>query len=121
MSTDKIQLIGMVFYGYHGATRAEQETGQRFIIDLEVHRSLNVAGKSDDIVDTVNYSEIFRLVKKVVEGSSRKLIEAVAETIAQQILDAFDVDAVNVVVKKPEAPIKASILRYVSVEIHRSR
>lgn len=121
MRGDKIRLHGMVFYGYHGASQAEREVGQRFIVDVEVQRDLSVAGVSDDISDTVNYSEVFRLIKEVVEGSKRELIESVAETIAQRMLDSFDLDAVTVVVKKPEAPIKNSVLDHVAVEINRSR
>ena len=121
MALDKIRLEGMVFYGFHGVNPAEQESGQRFVVDLEAQRDLSAAGVSDDLADTVNYSRLYRLVKEVVEGPSRKLLENLAETIAQRVLDGFDVDAVTVRVKKPEAPIKGSVLSYAGVEIIRER
>jgi dihydroneopterin aldolase len=111
----------MVFYGFHGVNPAEQESGQRFVVDLEVRRDLQVAGASDDPADTINYSQFYRLVKEVVEGPSRKLLENLAETIAEGVLDGFDVDDVTVRVKKPEAPIKGSVLSYAGVEIFRDR
>ena len=121
MTVDKIRLEGMVFYGFHGVNPAEQESGQRFVVDLEVRRDLQVAGASDDPADTINYSQFYRLVKEVVEGPSRKLLENLAETIAEGVLDGFDVDDVTVRVKKPEAPIKGSVLSYAGVEIFRDR
>ena len=48
MADDRIVLEGMVFYGYHGVSPAEQELGQRFVVDLEAHRDLRAAGLSDD-------------------------------------------------------------------------
>ena len=111
----------MIFYGYHGASPAEQEIGQRFVVDLEVERDLRPAGLSDELNDTVSYSQLYRLVKDVVEGSRRNLLENVAETIAQRVLEELEVDAVRVRVKKPEVPMKGSILDHAAVEIFRSR
>ncbi len=121
MAGDKIQLEGMVFYGYHGVGLAEQELGQRFVVDVEMERDLRAAGLSDDPADTVNYSHVFKLVREIMEGPSRKLLENVAETIAQRVLDGYDVDSVKVRVKKPEVPMKGSILAHASVEIFRKR
>ena len=121
MRTGKIQLEGMVFYGYHGVSPAEQELGQRFVVDLEVRRDLSAAGLSDDPQDTVNYSLMYRVVKEVMEGPSRRLLENLAETIVQRILDGFDVDSVRVKVRKPEVPVKGSILAHASVEVLRER
>ena len=119
MTDDKIQLEGLVFYGFHGISPAEQELGQRFVVDLEVQRDLRPAGLSDDPADTINYSRMYRLVKEIMEGPSRKLLENLAESVAQGILENFEVAAVRVRVKKPEVPMKGSILSHASVEIFR--
>ncbi len=116
---DKIVLEGMIFYGFHGASSAEQEVGQRFAVDLEVECDLSQAGLSDDLSDTINYSKLFKLTREVLEGPSRKLLENVAETVANRILDEYGVDAVLVRIKKPEAPVKGSVLSYAGVEITR--
>ena len=121
MQRDKILLNGMTFYGFHGNSAAEQELGQRILVDVEIHRDLRAAGLSDDLEDTVNYSRIYRMVKDIVEGRSRKLLENVAEAIAGGVLEKFDVDAVRVNVKKPGVPIKGSILDHAGVEIYRER
>ncbi len=77
----------------------------------------SATGRSDDPADTVSYSQMYRVVKEIVEGPSRKLLESVAESIAEAILDGFDVESVTVTVKKPEVPIKGSILSHAAVEI----
>ena len=121
MERDKIHLKGMVFYGFHGVGPAEQEVGQRFVVDLEAHRDLRTAGLSDELRDTVSYSHLYRLVKEVLEGPTHKLLENVAEAIAQQVLRECDVDAVRVNLKKPEVPMKGSVLDHAGVEIFRER
>jgi dihydroneopterin aldolase len=121
VAPDKIQLEGMVFYAFHGVGPAEREVGQRFVVDLEVERDLRPAGLSDDLRDTVSYSQLYRLVKDILEGPSRKLLENLAETIANRVLSEFQIDAVRVKVKKPEAPVKGSILAHASVEVFRKK
>ncbi len=111
----------MVFYGFHGANPAEREVGQRFVVDLEVHRDLRPAGLSDDLADTVSYTRFYELVKEILEGPSRNLLENIAETIAQRVLEGFEVEAVKVRVRKPEVPIKGSVLDHASVEVFRER
>ena len=121
LSRDKIILSGMVFYGFHGASKEEKDLGQRFNVDLEVTRDLQSAGIHDDLDITVNYSHLYRTVKDIVEGPALNLLEAAAEQIASRILDRFEVESVTVRIKKPEVPIKSSILDYAAVEIHRHR
>lgn len=118
---DKIILDGMMFYGFHGMSPAEQELGQRFVVDLEVRLDLSNAGMSDSLEDTVSYTRLYRQVKEVMEGRSRKLLENAAETIAQRVLDGFNVSAVRVTIKKPEVPMKGSVLEHAAVEIFRER
>ena len=120
MAGDKIQLAGMVFYGYHGVRLAERELGQRFIVDLEIETDLSRAGRTDSLADTVSYSSLYTLVKEIMEEGSRSLLESLAE-IAGLILDRFEVDAVHVTVKKPQVPIQGSVMAYAAVEITRRR
>ena len=121
MNRDKIILSGMVFYGYHGASSNEQSLGQRFVVDLEVEYDLQEAGSTDNLGSTVNYSQLFRAIKHIIEGPPVKLLETLAELIAAGVLEQFPVQAVVLRVKKPEAPIKGSIMDYAAVQIHRKR
>ena len=94
----------MAFYGYHGVNPEERKVGQSFTVDLQVYGDFRVAGRSDNLEDTLDYSELYRLTKDVVEGEPHNLLEWVAETIAQRILESFKVTAVTVRVTKPSPP-----------------
>ncbi|CAN5664727.1 dihydroneopterin aldolase [soil metagenome] len=122
MAGDRILLEGMVFYGYHGVHAEEQRLGQRFVVDIEAVCDLRAAASSDDVEVTASYSDLFRVTRTVVEGEPRNLIEAVAESIASEILKSFpSVEEIVVTVRKPEAPIKGSVLKSVGVQIRRER
>lgn len=121
MSDDRLSLIGMRFQGRHGVLPSEKRTAQPFEVDVVLHADLAAAAERDDLAATVNYAGVFDLVRDVVEGRSFDLIEALAGAIATAVLDGTGpdrVDAVEVRVRKPEAPIdgtfdtvEAAILR----------
>lgn len=111
---------GMQFYGYHGALVEEQQLGQRFEVDLQLHLDLKPAGESDDLEKTVSYADVYALVKRTVEELKFKLIESLAETITSQVLENFAVARVTVQVRKPQAPIPG-IFDYMAVEITRPK
>jgi len=115
---DKIIMQGMEFYGYHGVLPAEQEIGQRFLVDLELATYLEHPGRLDDVSETIDYSEVYGLVEKIVTEERFNLIEALAERISQAVLGRYSVEEVMVRVKKPHAPL-GCIFEYVGVEIRR--
>jgi dihydroneopterin aldolase len=117
--SDRIVLKGMQFHGYHGVMPEERELGQLFIVDVEMCCDLREAGETDDLTKTVDYSQVFELVKGIVTtGEPYLLIEALAERIAGSVLAEFPVPEVLVRVKKPHAPLKG-IFSDVTVEIRR--
>src|SRR3712207_3411860 len=85
-TSDEILLEGMRFYAYHGVNPEERALGQRFTVDVVLAVDLRPAGRSDDFGDTVSYSAVYKLVRRIVEGEPRNLIEAVGEQIAAEIL-----------------------------------
>lgn len=116
---DCIRLKNMAFYGYHGNLEAEQELGQRFFVDVSLFLDLTKVGQTDDINDTINYAEVYEQVKEVVEGVPCKLIERVANLVADRIWDQHrGVVGVSVTVRKPQAPVPG-VLDYVEVTINR--
>ncbi|MGD6804886.1 dihydroneopterin aldolase [Rossellomorea vietnamensis] len=118
---DKINVKDMEFYGYHGVFPEETKLGQRFRVSLSLEMDLSKAGRSDDIDDSVNYGEVYSLCKEVVEGKPYKLLEALAETLADRILGDFPkVENCTIEVIKPDPPIPGHY-RSVSVEITRGR
>ena len=117
---DWIKLEGMVFYGLHGVDPAEKALGQRFTVDVALQRNLRKPGRSDDLHDTINYAQVYRIARQVMEGPSKNLIEALAEEIAQRIAESCpEIETIRVRVRKPEVPIKGSVLAAATVEIER--
>ena len=119
MSSDRIILNGMQFYGFHGVNPEERTLGQPYLVDLEVELDLRPAGESDKLEDTVSYTQLYRIAQRVMEGPPKNLLEAAAEAIAQQTLDEFPVNSVRVQVRKPRPPIRGSSIDHAAVEIYR--
>jgi 7,8-dihydroneopterin aldolase/epimerase/oxygenase len=118
---DKIYVNGMEFYGYHGVLPEETVLGQKFIIDLIVEVDLQKAGSTDELTESISYVDLYEVCKSIVEGPPYKLIEAIAEKIAQDILSAFSkVETVTVKAIKPNPPIPGHY-QSVAVEVIRSR
>lgn len=115
---DRIIMKGMEFYGYHGLYPQEQTLGQRFIVDVELFLDLGQAGRADEPDYTVDYAGVSELVRAIIEGRPRKLIESVAESVASGILEKFSVREVLVRVKKPQAPLSHKF-DWMAVEIRR--
>jgi dihydroneopterin aldolase len=117
---DRITLLGMRFAGRHGALPGEQDEPQLFEVDVVVERELGTAAASDELADTVDYAAVFEAVQGVIEGPSRRLLEALAVAIADAVLAAFAIDGVEVRIRKPQAPLPGE-LRYVEIAVQRRR
>lgn len=111
---------GLKFKGCHGVLAEEQNTPQEFIIDLELYLDLGPAGLSDNLELTVDYEQVFHAVRKIVENESYKLIETLAENIARVILKNFTVNAAEITVYKPNAPVDG-IFDYFAVKVTRRK
>jgi dihydroneopterin aldolase len=119
--TDRIALINMRFEGRHGVLEEERAQPQPFEVDVELSLDLSLAGVSDDLHHTVDYREVFEIVRETIEGPSRQLIESLAETIAARLLADFGtvgVGEVLVRVRKPNVNLPGA-LDAASVEITR--
>lgn len=122
MSSDRIILTGLQFYGFHGVNPEERSLGQHFIVDLEAELELSAPAASDRLEDTVSYTQLYRAIKGVMEGEPRNLLESAAGAIASRVLDQNpQIGAVRVRVQKPRPPIKGSVIASAAVEIYRSR
>ncbi|EAD1457001.1 dihydroneopterin aldolase [Listeria monocytogenes] len=118
---DKIYLNELVFYGYHGVLAEETKLGQTFRVSLILGLSTKKAGMSDSVDDTVSYAEVYETVKEIVEGTPFKLIEALAEKIATEVLTGYPLlEEVTVKLIKPNPPIPGHY-DSVAVEIERKR
>lgn len=116
---DVIHIKRLEIFANHGVIPEENTLGQKFIISADLYKDLRKAGKSDDVEETVHYGKAAVLIKQISEKSVFRLIEKLAEEIADALLKNFPVEKVRVVIEKPWAPVRLP-LDTVAVEIERS-
>ena len=117
---DRITLTGLEAFGHHGVLPHERQYGQRFVVDATLEVDLGPAGASDDLDDTIDYGRLSGDIAAIVTGEPVDLIEALAARLATRCLDDTRVQAVEVTVHKPSAPIPV-VAREVSVTVRRTR
>jgi dihydroneopterin aldolase len=111
----------MEFECHIGAGDGERADEQLIEMDVDMTVDLKAAGDSDDLEKTVDYGAVFRLCQKVAEGRPYRLLEALAERVAGEILAVESaVISVAVTVRKPGVPIEG-MLEYAGVKVERSR
>ncbi|UCG62934.1 MAG: dihydroneopterin aldolase [Candidatus Zixiibacteriota bacterium] len=115
---DVIRLSGLSFYGYHGATAAEKETGRVFEVDCELEVDLAEAGRTDQLADTIDYRQAYDVIKETVEGRAFSLLEGLASHLAKKMLEVFPVYRVTLRVRKMNPPIPGQIE---SIEVELTR
>ena len=119
-TSDRIELRGLKVRGHHGVFGHERRDGQDFIVDVTVWMDLAPAAASDELADTLDYGALAQRVAGIVGGEPHDLIEAVAGRVADDVMADERVQAVEVVLHKPQAPIPLDFAD-VAVVAHRSR
>ncbi len=113
---EKIIIKGLKIFAYHGVNPEEKVEGQNFVLDITAELDVKKARLSDDIEHTVSYAKIIKTATAVFTEKSYNLIETVAGKVGVAIMQEYPkLRSVTVVLKKPEAPIKADF-EYVAVE-----
>lgn len=117
---DYIHVKDMQFYGTHGVLPEETVLGQRFRANVSLAVDIKKAGETDDLNETISYVGVYDICQQVIEGKPYKLIEAVAETVANRIISEYEgqVFGVKVEIIKPDPPIRGHY-KEVAVEITR--
>ena len=118
--SDRIVLTNMRFMGRHGYHDWELEEPQPFEVDVELVVNLQPAGVDDDLTKTIDYGRVYDIARQIVESTSYRLLEAIAEAISHELLARFEVVEVGVRVRKPAVKLGGP-LDHASVEIWRRR
>lgn len=117
---DQIRITGVRGYGFHGVLPAERDLGQEFIVDVVIGVKTHRAAATDELGDTVDYSDIAMRVHNHITGEPIALIETLAARIAEDILGDLAVQQVEVTVHKPQAPVPVPF-DDISVRVSRRR
>jgi dihydroneopterin aldolase len=103
-----IQIEGLELKGFHGALAEEKKKGQRFLFDIELVAH-DAGVRSDKLQDTVDYIEVVECVRAISEGRNFNLIEALAASVADSLLERFPISRARVRVRKPEVKLNATV------------
>lgn len=102
-----IYLKNIKFHAFHGVSEMERNIGNNFIVNLRIAVSLEQCMQNDELIDTVNYADVYKIVRTEMMTPS-KLIENVAWRIATAVCDAYpQITAVDVDVMKENPPMGA--------------
>jgi dihydroneopterin aldolase len=93
----------LVVEAKHGVHPHEKETAQRFKISVELTLSTAKAGQSDDLQDTINWSELRNMIVTTVQNNSFNLIERLAQEITDQVMADKRVEKLGLSIDKLDA------------------
>jgi len=119
-SSVEIEIRGLSIYTHHGVSDAEQEVGQRLLLDVSFDVPDCDATVTDRLEDTINYSEACDIVALAATERSYRTLERLASVIAERLAERFGSESVRVRAAKPEPPLPLA-LEEVAVEVIRER
>lgn len=120
MSGDRIQLTGLRAFGRHGVHPDERTAGQDFVVDAVLWVDTRAAAAADELSLTIDYGKLSDRLAAVVAGAPVRLLETLAQRLAEVCLDSEVVREAEITVHKPQAPVGQQV-RDVSVTIRRTR
>ena len=112
----KVELHGLELHGFHGAYPEEERDGQRFLYDVELE--VGERGADAELAHAVDYTEVAATVREVNETRFR-LLEALASTLADTLLERFAPERVRVRVRKPEVVPAGLPVEFSAVTVER--
>ena len=112
---NKIKLENLNFYGYHGVYKKEIKDGQKFILNLDI--SYNYNDTSDSVSKTIDYIELYKLIKKIFNKTRYNLLETLGNEIINQVLDNYaSIYYIKVNIRKPSISIEQNN-DFINIEI----
>ena len=104
-----ILLENMKFHAFHGVLPEEQIVGNTYSVTVKFSFDFSKAAKEDDLNETINYAEVYELVKNEMCQVS-KLIEHVAQRILDRIIVQFpQIKSLEVRLSKHNPPVSGEV------------
>ncbi len=116
---DRIKIENLEVFANHGVFPEENRLGQKFLVSAVLYTETRKAGRADDLEASIHYGEVSQFIDNFMKENTFKLIETVAEGLAEALLQHTPrLSKIDLEVKKPWAPVGIP-LEYVSVRIER--
>lgn len=101
----KIALEGLEFFAFHGFHKEEKKIGNRYGVDIIVKTDLEKAAVEDNLTETVDYTQLYEVIRTEMQQSS-SLLEHIAQRIIARVFLSFpQVTAIEVSISKYNPPI----------------
>ena len=105
LQTSYIYLRDLHFHAYHGVEPQERKVGNDYLLSLRLQYPIDAAMLSDNVLDTVNYADVYRIAEQEMQVPSN-LLERVAYRMADRIFRRFAfVEAVDIQLTKLNPPM----------------
>ena len=98
--TDRIHIEGLEVWARVGVPEEERGTRQRLEFNITIWPIELMTTLQDDLTRTIDYAAVATETKQFVEARSDRLIETLAETVANQLLAMFPISKVTVELRK---------------------
>lgn len=107
--TDVIRISGLRVSTRIGVGEEERAQPRPIVIDVDIRTDTGPAGKSDNLADTVDYSRIAARIEETATRGGVRLLEHLAQEIAELVLNTPSVESVAVEVRKESPPVEADV------------
>lgn len=109
----KIILEGMLFKSHIGVYEHEQMYGNNFEVTVEIE-SDTISGKTDAISETLDYNQVYQIVKTIM-GNSYQLIEYAGSEILFALKNKFpSLDSILIRIAKLHPPLGGEVKKVVA-------
>lgn len=109
MTLGQMTIHQITCYGYHGTHPAERNLGQKYIVNISLVYPVDVCIESDQIDSTINYIELYKITKQIVETNQCHLLEKLTSMVAQAIWTRYSMTRLTVTIIKEKLPVNADI------------
>lgn len=100
-----IQLHNLIFFSHHGIHKEEQLTANSFEVNLDVMYD-EKKNKFDNIKDTIDYVNLYEIVKKRMQIIT-PLMEKICKEIISKIRKEYPfITEVNISIRKLQVPLE---------------
>ena len=115
---DRVILNGIQCRLREGVSPEERREPQDCLVDVELEFDLSRAARTDDLLDTVDYSRVFALVQHLSRSEEFALLERFAGRLAEEIRHSVQCETMLIRVKKLHPPLAGS-LAFAGIELRR--
>ncbi|ABR75233.1 dihydroneopterin aldolase [Actinobacillus succinogenes] len=104
---DRIFIEGLTVFAQIGVYDWEQQIKQPLVFDLEMTWDSRKAAETDNVANCLNYAEVSDFVVSYVQSKPFLLIERVANEVAEQLRQKFNISWLRLKLSKPKAVSQA--------------